>query len=94
MAKFYDDDLATQYEQYAKTVGNYSSLTQEAIRETYKGFELIRKMGLTSGEIRKLQGYNITDGVAEATFSNDEVNTLIQQAGELGEDAGRAFIEE
>lgn len=94
MAKFYDDDLATQYEQYAKTVGNYSSLTQEAIRESYKGFELIRKMGLTTNEIRKLQGYNITDGVVKATFSNDEVNTLIQQAGELGEDAGRAFIEE
>lgn len=94
MSKVYDQDLASQYEQYSALVDKYSDITKEAIKESNKGFELIRNMGLTASEIKKLQGVNITDGIWTATFSNEEMNALIKQAGELGEEAGQAFITE
>lgn len=94
MADVYDKDLATQYEKYSSLVGQYSEITQRAIRDSNRGFELISKMGLNSKALKELQGSNITDGVLTTTFSNEEMSALIKQAGELGNSAGAAFIRE
>ncbi len=94
MSDVYDKGLATQYELYSKIVGQYSDVTQQALTESNRGFEILKKLNVTAKQIKDLQGYKITNGIAESTFSDEEMNSIIEQAGELGDQAGQAFIKE
>lgn len=94
MSDVYDKGLATQYELYTKIVGQYSDVTQQALTESNRGFEILKKLNVTAKQIKDLQGYKITNGIAESTFSDEEMTSIIEQAGELGDKAGQAFVKE
>lgn len=98
MAETYDNTLGAQFNQYnatmdamADTMGERS---KEAIKKSYQGFEIIKEMGLDSTILDALQQVqrDIDGNIIEIGFSNEAMNKMITQAGELGKDAGKAFI--